>query len=261
MALSPNLIANGNFDSDSAGNGVVPAGWEAYGDGGTYKGPIAENAVTSPNSFKIGHGSAMDGGIKTKVYVDENQIVSIRVHVKTDANVDNACVVITNDYGGGGGQSIRNVSGNMDAYFTVTPSFPPIDGYYAIFLGLGSFGAQSDGNVWFDDVSFIGQLGLTDKPVDAILSEMAGLSEVQPAQKVIADHLGISPYTSKSIQEMLAGVKGYQPLTARSEQQLWFENVKDELSLSGVYTQYTIQALLAMARNNRLTLAQVLGES
>jgi len=100
---------------------------------------------------------------------------------------------------------------------------------------------------------------LTSRTVDEVLSQLAGLTETQPAQKVIADRLGIPP-TSKSVQRMLAEIKGVPP-TSKSEQELWWLNISDNLGLTGHYTQFSEQELLNMAKNSNMTISQVLGQS
>lgn len=112
--------------------------------------------------------------------------------------------------------------------------------------------------VFYDDYSMYETI-TTGKSPEQVLSELASLTEVRDMQFVIANHRSILPTTKQSVQAMLADIQGI-PQTSHSEQQLWFDNVKTTLGLTGNYTQYSIQSMLVAAQNAGMTLAQVLGE-
>lgn len=111
---------------------------------------------------------------------------------------------------------------------------------------------------FYDDFSLY-EIITTDKSPEKVLSELAGLSEVRDMQFVIANHRGISPKSKQSVQAMLADIKGV-PQTSKGEQQFFFDNVKTTLGLTGNYTQYSIQSMLAAAQKAGMTIEEVLGE-
>jgi hypothetical protein len=143
-----------SFESPAAGNPTTPTGWSLYGTSGlVYKGNIAENPVVGSQAYKISHTSSVDTGIRYNITgLTSGKKLVLTVHVKTDALVDNANITMDNTQNGSGGSvnATINVSGAFDGYktLTVTPDSTAME----IFLGLGSFGAASDGSVWYDDL-------------------------------------------------------------------------------------------------------------
>lgn len=104
----------------------------------------------------------------------------------------------------------------------------------------------------------VAEVQATALSTDEALSRLGGYATTVSAQFVVARRLG-KDVTGASVQEMLAGVQGVAPFTSKSEQELWYNGLKTALSLSGGYTDYTIQDMLNRAVGAGLTLAQVVG--
>jgi len=94
--------------------------------------------------------------------------------------------------------------------------------------------------------------------VAQIASRLAGFTREVSTQEAIATHLEILPVTKFSVQEMLAGLAGL-PATAKSSQEIVFDNIKTACSLSDPYTQYSEQLIWTLASNQGLTLDQIIG--
>lgn len=150
---SPSL-ANPSFEPDAAGNLSWPSQWEGYGIiANNYEGVANDFSSHGTKSFKISHtGSDMDGGVWARISgLTVGQNVSVSAYIRSGAGVANASMVLcTGQHGLTGGQTENaNQTENVNGRFTVTIN--NIDqNAVDLFLGQGSFGPSSRGDVWFD---------------------------------------------------------------------------------------------------------------
>jgi len=152
---SPSLT-NPSFESDTVGNGSYPANWTQYGmTGNSYEGIANDYASHGTKSFKISRsGSDMDGGIWARISgLTIGQNITVSLWIKTGAGVANANIVLcTSQHGLTGSQTVNNNQiSNTEGRVSVTLNNvdqTAVD----LFLGLGSFGYSSQGNVWFDSL-------------------------------------------------------------------------------------------------------------
>jgi len=96
-----------------------------------------------------------------------------------------------------------------------------------------------------------------DTPETVALAGILGTTG-ESLQVILAKYRSISPNTSKTFQNMLNEARGLPP-TAKTEQQILFENLQTALSLSLPASNYTIQELLIRAYNGGVSAATLLG--
>jgi len=149
-------IANPSFESDTVGNLSWPALWTHYGNDGNVYGGIANDfAGYGTKSLKFSQITTdMDGGMWTQVSgLKVGQSVTLSSWVKSSSTVANASLVLTTTQNGLlGSQTVANNQGpNVNGRFSATLS--SIDQTAVnIFIGQGSFGYSSRGDVWFDGI-------------------------------------------------------------------------------------------------------------
>jgi hypothetical protein len=147
-------ITNPSFETDTVGNLSYPAQWNQYGNvGNSYEGVTNDFATYGTKSFKISQASSdMDGGVWARISgLTIGQDVSVSAHIKSGSGVANASLVLcTGQHGLTGSQTENaNQNENVDGRFTATIN--NIDQTAVdVFLGQGSFGSSSRGDVWFD---------------------------------------------------------------------------------------------------------------
>lgn len=143
-----------DFEAPSAGNLVAPTGGVLFGGNGTYKGVANDFSKNGAQSFKIAASSVMDGGVYFQLTgMKAGSRIGVSVYVKTDANVVNAAITLDTAQHGIGGSSQQTVSvGANNNGYVLNRRFLCDATQVNIFLGLGSFGPDSQGTVWFDDL-------------------------------------------------------------------------------------------------------------
>jgi general secretion pathway protein G len=154
LVLGSPSLTNPSFESDAAANLSYPANWNQYGMvGNIYEGVSTEYPTYGTKSFKISHiSSDMDGGIWGRISgLTIGQDISVSAHIRSGAGVVNASLVLcTAQHGLTGGQTTNaNQNENVNGRFTATINNvdqTAVD----VFLGQGSFGSASRGDVWFD---------------------------------------------------------------------------------------------------------------
>lgn len=143
-----------DFETPSAGNLVAPTGGVLFGSDGTYKGVANDFAKSGAQSFKISASSEIDGGVYFMLSgMKVGAKIAVSAYIKTDENVVNAAITLdTAQHGiGGSNQKIVRVGANNDGY-VLNRDFTCDKTQINIFLGLGIFGADSQGTVWYDEV-------------------------------------------------------------------------------------------------------------
>lgn len=147
-----NLITNPSFETDTPGNLVNPAGWSLYGVNPTYKGVIAQNATYGANTFKVSAASITDCGIQYVVTgLTIGQTYTLSAYLKTDSTVVNANLILDTSQGIGGFMTRGSNSGaNVNQRVSVTMTVDRTS--CNVYMGQGSFGSNSFGNVWWDGV-------------------------------------------------------------------------------------------------------------
>ncbi|NTW61751.1 prepilin-type N-terminal cleavage/methylation domain-containing protein [Candidatus Saccharibacteria bacterium] len=149
-------IANPSFESDTVGNLSYPLQWNQYGNvANNYEGVASDFSVYGTKSFKISQTTTdMDGGIWARISgLTIGQNVTVSVWIKSGAGVANASLnLCTSQHGLTGNKSVSaNQGANVNGRFSVTMTSvdqTSVD----LFLGQGSWGLSSRGDVWFDGV-------------------------------------------------------------------------------------------------------------
>lgn len=148
-----NLVLNPSFEADTVGNLGTIGNWSSYGSNPTYKGVSADFAEYGSQSFKVSASSDTDGGIYTQITgLTSGQIVTASAYCKTDTNVGNANLTLDTSQHSAGGATTKttNVGASNGSRVSVTMLMDATK--LNIFIGLGSFGAESIGNVWWDGI-------------------------------------------------------------------------------------------------------------
>ena len=145
MTVRTNLVTNPSFESGIGG------GWVSYSSGGTST--KAQDATTSYDRAASAHvaaASAADGGLQFPLGVLAAGTYAFQVRVKTGANVTNACAVTRRNSDSAVVAGGHVTAANQD-WALLSGTFTA-DGVlsFDIVLGLGSYGAASQGDVWFD---------------------------------------------------------------------------------------------------------------
>ena len=149
-------IVNPSFESDTIGNLSYPAQWTQYGNvANSYEGVANDFAVYGTKSFKISQTTTdMDGGVWGRISgLTIGQKVTVSAWIRSGAGVVNASLdLCTSQHGLTGSQSTTNNQGaNVNGRFSVTLNSvdqTAVD----VFLGQGSWGSYSHGDVWFDGI-------------------------------------------------------------------------------------------------------------
>lgn len=151
VALRVNMLPNGNFENDTVGASSIPSGWSAYGSAMTYKGVANDYAQDGAKALKFSNATNVDGGIRiTLSGFSIGDVITLSLSIKADANVANANAVLDTAQNGGARTSGLTLSGARDERRSVSITLD-ITGFI-IFLGMGSFGSQSGGTVYYDDL-------------------------------------------------------------------------------------------------------------
>lgn len=124
----------------------------------------------------------------------------------------------------------------------------------------GSNSTDNGGNTGWVFGSSVDPISFGTESVAQIASRLAGFTKEVSTQEAIATHLGILPVTKYSVQEMLSDIAGI-PSGQRSVQEMIYNNVVDDLSLTEPFNQYSEQLLWTLASNGGLSLDQILGVS
>lgn len=93
-------------------------------------------------------------------------------------------------------------------------------------------------------------MSYTGKSEQVLINELLGNSPAtgKSVQEALNGYYGFYP-TQYSIQELFGLKTGTTPYTSKSVQQYLFDNLKERLSLTGSYTNYSIQELLKRGIN------------
>lgn len=111
---------------------------------------------------------------------------------------------------------------------------------------------------YYDDFKLIEQIHLTAQSPEQVFAELAGYSSIESLQIMLARYLSKTPLTGDSDQGALNTANGL-PRTQESIQKIFFDNLRESLSLDGIYAQHSIQSMLIKARNAGLSLSSVVG--
>lgn len=105
-------------------------------------------------------------------------------------------------------------------------------------------------------------INYTDKSEQQIINELLSNSPhtAKSVQEALNVYYGYAPQ-QYSVQEILSIKTGTKPQTAKSIQEFIFDNIKDNLGLSGSYTNYSTQKLLRLAQASSLSVDQIMGVS
>lgn len=202
-----NLILNPSFETDTPGNLNSVAGWSLYGVNPTYKGVIAQNATYGANTFKVSAASITDCGIQyVATGLTIGQTYTLSAYLKTDSTVVNANLILDTSQGIGGFMTRGSNSGaNVNQRVSVTMTVDRTS--CNVYMGQGSFGSNSFGNVWWDGVmlevglvagSYIEGNQLSVSVSEAQGGTLAGSSSVTSAI-AIAGALGSSMVGASSL--------------------------------------------------------------
>ncbi len=159
IVLGTPSILNPSFELDTVGNLSYPAEWTKYGmTGNVYEGVSSDFSKYGTKSFKISQASVdMDGGLRTRVTgIKIGQKVTVSAWIKSGSGVANASLVLcTTQNGLTGSQTVdANQADNVNGRFSAT--IDSIDQTAVdVFIGQGSFGYSSQGDVWFDGIMVV----------------------------------------------------------------------------------------------------------
>ncbi|NTW61560.1 prepilin-type N-terminal cleavage/methylation domain-containing protein [Candidatus Saccharibacteria bacterium] len=150
-----NLSTNPSFEDDSVGNHIYPTNWNQYGSTGNVYGGVANDfSVYGSKSFKVSETASMDGGIWTQITgLTLGGNITLSAYIKSSSTVSNASLVLTtSQHGLSGNKTASNNQGaNANGRYSVT-LYGLDQTAVNIFIGQGSFGTMSYGNVWFDGI-------------------------------------------------------------------------------------------------------------
>lgn len=99
---------------------------------------------------------------------------------------------------------------------------------------------------------------MPNKSPQQVFNTLAGsnFDTEKPIQKVSAENQGIFPKTRDSVQKIIEVASAQNKHT--NIHKMFFNNLKDQLSLTGSYTNHSIQKMLNMALDQGVTIETIL---
>ena len=293
MQIRKNLIQNPSFEYDVVAANP-PTNWTSFNF--TDLGEVVDDvSLFGGKSWHVlAEGEAKDGGINNQdnpITLIPGKTYTVSAYIKTALSVGTAKLhlkVFKDEYADAVEyDTTSEVTGTSD-WTRVSKTFTAGAGYtiLEVWVACGAWGTPFLGDIWVDavmveedaaaagsyfdgntaDAHWDGVEGLSESSL--VIEEYVGFDNEKKLwedairikgnsiQEIVAKYRGVTPIRSKSVQHMLADINSI-PAASKTVQQMLFEKISAVLGLSGIYTQYSVQELLTLAKNNDVEIEQM----